>query len=102
MASTCTGKQLASFLGLVTFIRQHIRHFADLTAEFASLKRSSGFIEWTPQQLYNLQLLQQAIKHAPLLVFPDLSKPFFILLPMPPGLALVACYTNHLNRITKI
>ena len=73
-----TGKQLASFLGLITFIRQHIRHFADLTAEFESLKRSSGLIEWTPQRIYNLQLLQQAIKHAPLLIFPDFSKPFYL------------------------
>jgi hypothetical protein len=73
-----TGKQLASFLGLITFIRQHIRHFADLTAEFESLKRSTGLIEWTPQRLSNLQLLQQAIKHAPLLIFPDFSKPFYL------------------------
>ena len=65
-------------MGLITFIRQHIRHFSDLTAEFESLKRSSGPIEWTPQRLYNLQLLQQAIKHAPLLIFPDFSKPFYI------------------------
>jgi len=73
-----SGKQLASFLGLITFIRQHIRHFADLTAEFESLKRSTGPIEWTPERLYKLKLLQQAITQAPLLVFPDFSKTFYI------------------------
>src|SRR5437879_5219108 len=52
-----TGKQLASFLGLVTFVRQHVRHFADLTAEFVSLKRSSAEIDWTPQRKHMFELV---------------------------------------------
>jgi transposase InsO family protein len=73
-----TGKQLASFLGLITFIRQHIRHFSDLTAEFESLKRTTGIIEWTPERLHKLQLLRHAINHAPLLIFPDFNKTFYV------------------------
>ena len=33
-----TGKQLHSFLGFATFIRQHVRHFADLTAPLETVK----------------------------------------------------------------
>ena len=43
-----TGKQFASFLGLLTFVRQHVRHFADITAGLEAVKRTKGEITWTP------------------------------------------------------
>jgi RNase H-like domain found in reverse transcriptase/Chromo (CHRromatin Organisation MOdifier) domain/Reverse transcriptase (RNA-dependent DNA polymerase)/Integrase zinc binding domain/Integrase core domain len=73
-----TGKQLASFLGLVTFVRQHVRHFADLTAEFESIKRSSTEIDWTPQRKHMFDLLRHAIAHSPVLLFPDFNKTFYL------------------------
>ena len=43
------GKQMASFLGFATFLRQHVRHFGDLTADLESLKRlGKSVIPWTP------------------------------------------------------
>ena len=73
-----TGKQLASFLGLITFVRQHVRHFADLTAELESLKRTKGNITWTPALEHSFDTVRHAIAHAPLLCFPDFNKPFYI------------------------
>ena len=73
-----TGKQLASFLGLITFVRQHVRHFADLTAELEALKRTKGNITWTPSLEHAFNTVRHAIAHAPLLCFPDFNKPFYI------------------------
>src|SRR5208282_2148609 len=41
-----TGAELASFLGLGTFLRDHIRYYADITAPFEKIKKSIK-IEWT-------------------------------------------------------
>ena len=73
-----TGKQLASFLGLITFVRQHVRHFADMTAGLEALKRTKGDINWTPELLKSFELVRHAIAHAPLLRFPDFNKPFYV------------------------
>ena len=73
-----TGKQLATFLGFITFIRQHVRHFADLTAEFETMKRTQAEINWTPEQLHKFKLIQQAVLHAPKLLFPDFNKTFYL------------------------
>ena len=73
-----TGKQLASFLGLITFVRQHVRHFAELTSEFDTLKRNTSDIEWTPSRIHAFNTIRHAIAHAPVLQFPDFSKPFYL------------------------
>ena len=73
-----TGKQLASFLGLITFVRQHVRHFADMTAGLEAIKRTKGDINWTPELIKSFELVRHAIAHAPLLRFPDFNKPFYV------------------------
>ncbi len=73
-----TGKQMASFLGLITFIRQHVRHFADLTSEFDTLKRSTTDIEWTKARIHQFETIKHAVTHAPQLRFPDFNKPFYL------------------------
>ena len=40
-----TGEQLQSFLGFATFLRQHVRHFADLTAPLEAMKINK-VVEW--------------------------------------------------------
>jgi hypothetical protein len=73
-----TGKQLASFLGLITFVRQHVRHFADITSGLEAVKRTKGDIAWTPALTKSFELIRHAIAHAPLLRFPDFNKPFYV------------------------
>ena len=73
-----TGKQLASFLGLITFVRQHVRHFADMTSGLEALKRTKGDVTWTPELIKSFELVRHAIAHAPLLRFPDFNKPFYV------------------------
>ena len=73
-----TGKQLASFLGLITFVRQHVRHFADITAGLEAVKRNKGDINGLLQLIKSFELIRHAIAHAPLLCFPDFNKPFYV------------------------
>ena len=73
------GKQMASFLGFATFLRQHVRHFGDLTADLESLKRlGKTSIRWTPSLTRSYELVRKAIASAPLLAFPDFTKRFRI------------------------
>ena len=72
-----TGAMLASFLGLGTFLRDHIRHYADLTAAFERIKKGTT-IEWTPQLQRQWQLVKRAFSTAPFLRFPDFTQRFVI------------------------
>ena len=72
-----TGAMLASFLGLGTFLRDHIRHYADLTSAFERIKKGAT-IEWTPQLQQQWQLVKRAFSKAPFLRFPDFSQRFVI------------------------
>ena len=71
------GAELASFLGLGTFLRDHIRYYADLTAPFEKMKRVAH-IEWTEQLQQQFELVKRAFATAPFLSFPDFSKRFVI------------------------
>jgi hypothetical protein len=72
-----TGEQLASFLGLIAYVGQHVRHFADLTAPLHEAKQQK-VLEWTPRLMSHFDLVKQAICQAPVLAFPDFDKPFYI------------------------
>jgi hypothetical protein len=72
-----TGEQLQSFLGFVTFLRQHVRHFADITAPLEAIKNHKD-LEWNEHLLHHFHLTRHAVSHAPFLQFPDFSKPFHV------------------------
>ena len=72
-----TGKELQSFLGLATFVRHHVRHFADITAPLEAVKNDT-VIEWTESLREHFELTKKAIATAPILQFADFRKPFHI------------------------
>lgn len=72
-----TGPELQSFLGFVTFMRQHVRQFSDLTAPLEAVKLQKQ-IEWTDTLRHHFELTKQALARAPVLRFPDFSRPFHI------------------------
>ena len=72
-----TGKQMASFLGFVGFLRQHIRHFADLAAPLEAVKQQE-VIEPTDSLRDAFEQLKKAILSAPILKFPNHTKSFRI------------------------
>jgi hypothetical protein len=72
-----TGAELASFLGLGTFLRDHIRYYADLTAPFEKIKKSSA-VQWTPLLQQQWDTVRRAFATAPFLAFPDFSRRFVV------------------------
>ena len=72
-----TGEQLASFLGLGTYLRDHIRHYADITAPLESAKKQKN-IQWTESLKQSFELVKRAFSTAPFLKFADFSKRFVI------------------------
>ena len=72
-----TGSELASFLGLGTFLRDHIRYYADITAPFEKIKKSTN-IEWTALLSQQWDVVKRAFATAPFLKFPDFNKRFVI------------------------
>jgi RNase H-like domain found in reverse transcriptase/Integrase core domain/Chromo (CHRromatin Organisation MOdifier) domain/Integrase zinc binding domain/Reverse transcriptase (RNA-dependent DNA polymerase)/Retrotransposon gag protein len=72
-----TGADLQSFLGLGTFLRQHIRHYAELTGPLEAIKYQKN-IEWNDMLVECFKAVQQAFAAAPILSFPDFDRPFHI------------------------
>jgi len=72
-----TGKQLHSFLGLVQFIRQHIRHMGDLTAPLDAVK-GQKLVPWDDNLRNHWFALKEAIAKAPTLKYPQWDRAFHI------------------------
>ena len=72
-----TGKQLQSVLGAMTYLRSHIRHFADLTASLEAVKNQAT-IEWSDDMIRDFEAIKIAISNAPTLNYPDYTKRFCI------------------------
>ena len=70
-----TGTELASALGLGSFLRDHIRGYADITAPLERVKRQKD-IDWAsdPTLDQSWQAFKRAFSIAPILRFPDLNK----------------------------
>ena len=71
------GAELASVLGLGAFLRDHIRHYADITAPLEAVKRCKT-IAWTETLNRHWLLLKRAFLTVPLLRFPDFKKRFVL------------------------
>lgn len=72
-----TGSELASFLGLGTFLRDHIRHYADLTAPLEKVKKMKEIV-WSDELNQSWLAIRRAFATAPFLQFPDFTKRFAI------------------------
>jgi hypothetical protein len=72
-----TGAALQSFLGLGTYLRDHVRYYADLTAPFEKIKGRKE-IEWTEDLKHKFDTVKRAFSTAPFLVFPDPKKRFVV------------------------
>jgi hypothetical protein len=72
-----TGKQLQSFLGLCCFLRQHVRHYAELTAPLEDVKLEPT-IQWNDLLLTSFAVVKEALLRSPVLSFPDFTRPFHI------------------------
>ena len=72
-----SGEQLQKFLGFAGFLRQHVRHYADLTASMEAVKREKEII-WTDTLRESFEATKRALSAAPILKFPDFENRFVI------------------------
>lgn len=72
-----TPADLQSFLGLCSFLRNHVRHFAELTGPLEAIKNNKE-LHWDDYLIHHFELVKQALTTAPILSFPDFDRPFHI------------------------
>jgi len=70
-------RQLRAFLGLASYYRKFIRHFAVVAAPLTDLLKKDAFL-WSDRSIEAFHLLKQALAQAPILALPDFSHPFVL------------------------
>ena len=78
-----THKALQSFLGVVNFVRPHLRHLADLEAALNKARASAKAYDKEirsnrPAMEEAFEIIKEAIAHAPILRYPDFKKEFHL------------------------
>jgi hypothetical protein len=71
-------RELRGFLGLASFYRKFVKHFAILARPLTNLLKKHTLFVWTTEHQVAFQALQQGLCSAPVLGIPDFSKPFAI------------------------
>jgi len=72
-------KQLRAFLGLASYYRRFIKGFALLTAPLTDLLKKDAF-QWSKQAEAVFLHLKSVLTQAPMLVLPNFSQPFVLVL----------------------
>lgn len=76
--SLTSTKEILSFLGLVGFYRQYIRHFAHITSPLTDLLKKDATFVWGLEQQQAFDTLKTAITTAPILQVPNPNLPFVL------------------------
>ena len=71
-------KELRTFLGIAGYFRKFIQNYSIIARPLSNLTRKDIKYEWTSECQIALDTLKEKLTTAPVLVFPDFSKPFFI------------------------
>lgn len=70
--------EVRSFLGLCSYYRRFIYHFAHIAGPLHDLTKKSSKFQWTPKEKQSFEALKKAISTGPVLIVPDLSRPFHV------------------------
>ena len=71
-------KDVRSFLGLASFYRKHVKRFAFIAEPLHTLLAKDKPWRWNGNQKQAFNALKAALCNAPVLLFPDFSKPFTV------------------------
>ena len=71
-------KSLRSFLGLASYYRRFVPRFSQVAAPLHALTRKEIPYFWTPECQQVFEKLKELLTSAPLLKYPDFSKPFVL------------------------
>jgi hypothetical protein len=69
---------IQSFLGLAGYYRRFIKGFLKISKPMTKLLKKDKKFEWTPTCEASFQELKKQLTTAPILVMPDMEKPFSI------------------------
>jgi len=73
-----TRKQLQSFLGLASYYRKYIPHFAWLSDVLSDLLQKNTKFEWSEKTEQAFVDIKSRLASRPILIPPDYSKPFIV------------------------
>lgn len=73
-----TAKEIKSFLGLVGYYRRFIKNFAHITKPLTQCLKKNEKIIHTPEFVEAFEKCKSLLTNAPILQFPDFSKPFIL------------------------
>ena len=71
-------KDIKSFLGLVSYYRRFIPDFSKIAKPLTSLLRKDTVFKWENQQQLAFDTLKRKLTTAPILCYPDFTKPFIL------------------------
>lgn len=70
--------EVRQFLGLCNYYRKFVEGYAKITIPLNSLLQKESEFKWTDKCQESFELLKTKLISAPILAFPDMSKPFII------------------------
>ena len=73
-----TKRDVRSFLGTCSYYRRFIQDFAAIARPLHSLTEKNCTFKWTQECEVSFEKLKAALSSAPILGFPDMSKPFIL------------------------
>ncbi|CAF4944161.1 unnamed protein product [Pieris macdunnoughi] len=71
-------KDIKSFLGLVSYYRRFIPDFSNIAKPLTSLLKKDQIFSWENQQQLAFEFLKEKLTSAPVLSYPDFTKPFIL------------------------
>ena len=71
-------QEVQQFLGLASYYRQFVKNFAEVARPLYRLSEKSRAFHWTRECRVALTELKNRLTSAPILAFPDFSKPFIL------------------------
>ena len=69
-------KEIKQFLGLTGYYRKFVPRFSDMARPLTKLLAHDCEFEWTKQCDLSFQMLKDTLRSAPILKYPDTSKPY--------------------------
>lgn len=73
-----TVKQIREFLGLAGYYRRHISNFSGIAKPLTALTKKNANFQWTTEAEDAFCALKQKLTEAPVLRYPDFSRPFIL------------------------
>jgi len=76
LATPSTVKEIRSFIGMCSYYRRFVPNFAKIAKPLTELTKKNRRFYWTDECQNSFENLRAALMEAPILAYPDISKPY--------------------------